>query len=78
MLDELGALAHDDMVEEDPRFTAMKSCYKATIPIVRPRKLVDKDDISDNLSYRCLKCSKYQESRHSNKYRAMSVQERQE
>lgn len=71
-------LAYDDIDDEDPRLTAIKFCYKATIPIARLRELVDEDDISDNLSYRCPKCSKCQECRHSNKYRAMSVQKRRE
>ena len=56
----------------------MKSCYKANIPISRMRELVDHDDVSDNLTYRCSKCSKCLDCQHSNKFRAMSIQERRE
>ena len=54
------------------------SCYKANIPIARLRELVDQDDVSDNLSYRCPKCSKCLDCQHSNKFRALSIQEQRE
>ena len=56
----------------------MQSCYKATIPISRLRELIDRDDVSDNTSYRCERCSKCLDCRHSNKFHAMSIQERRE
>ena len=31
VLDEAGALAYDDIDDEDPRLTAIKFCYKAII-----------------------------------------------
>ena len=68
-------LDYYDPVEEDRQLTIMQLCYKATIPIARLRELVVEDDVSDNLSYRCEKCSKCQDCKHSNKFRAMSVQE---
>ena len=68
----------EDPVEQDPQMTAIQSCYKAAIPIVRLRELVNQDNISDNLSYRYPKCSQCMECKHSNKVRAMSVQERRE
>ena len=46
--------------------------------IARLQELVNEDDVSDTLSYRYEKCSKCQECKHSNKFRAMSVQERRE
>ena len=75
VLEDLGALEYDDPIDYSPLMTIMKSCYMATIPISRLRKLVDEDDVSDNLSYRCPRCSKCQDCQHSNKYRAMNVQE---
>ena len=77
-LQEINVLEHDDPDDEDPLLTAMKSCYKANIPIASLRKLVDSDDVSDNLTYRCAKCSKCLDCQHSNKFRAMSIQERRE
>ena len=68
-------LEYHDPVERDPRFTVRESCYKANIPIARLRELVDEEDVSDNLSYRCEKCSRCQDCKHSNKFRAMSRQE---
>ena len=59
-------------------YSPLESCYKASIPIARLRELVDKDDVSDNLSYRCEKCSKCQDCKHFNKFRAMSMQEQRE
>ena len=71
-------LEYHNPVEKDHLFTVMQSCYKATIPIARLRELVDEDNVSDNLSYRCERCSKCQDCKHSNKFRAMSMQERRE
>ena len=78
VLEKLGSLEHDDPVDEDPRVTVVQSCYKANIPRAWLRVLVDQDDIFDNLSYRCPKCSNCKECQHNNKYRAVSVQERRE
>ena len=66
-------LEHHNPMERDLLFTVRELCYKATI--ARLRELVDEDDVTDNLSYRCEKCSKCQDCKHSNKFRAMSVQE---
>ena len=52
-LREIKVLEYDDPDDEDPILTVMKSCYKANIPIARLRELVDSDDVSDNLTYRC-------------------------
>ena len=78
VLDDLGVLDHDDLIEEDPKLTVIKSCYKASIPIACLQELVDEDDIFDKISYRCPKCSMCQKCRHSNMFQAMSVQERRE
>ena len=67
---------NEDLVEQDPQIIAIQSCYKTAIPIARLWELVNQDDISDNLSYRCPKCSQCMECKYSNKVRAMSVQER--
>ena len=60
-------LDYHDPVEENHQLTTMQSCYKASIPKARLRELIDEDDVSDNLSYRCEKCSKWQDCKHSNK-----------
>ena len=77
-LKEISVLEDDDPDDEDPMLTVMKSYYKANIPIARLRELIDTNDVSDNLTYRCPKCSKFLDCQHSNKYRAMSIQERRE
>ena len=38
VLEDLGALEYDDPIDDTPLVTAMKSCYKATIPISRLRE----------------------------------------
>ena len=68
-------LEYHDPMEKDQLFMIRESCYKTSIPIARLRELVDEEDVSDNLSYRCEKCSKCQDCKHSNKFRAMSMQE---
>ena len=75
---EITGLDCSDPDDDDPLVTVMKSCYKANIPIARLRELVDHDDVSDNLTYRCPKSSKCLDCQHSNKFRAMSIQERRE
>ena len=70
---EVTGVECNDPKDEDPLLTVMKSCYKANIPISPMRELVDHDDVSDNLTYRCPKCSKCLDCQHSNKFRAMSI-----
>ena len=77
-LQEITGFECNDPDDKDPLLTGMKSCYKGNIPIARLRELVDHDDVSDNLTYRCSKCSKCLDCQHSNKFRAMSIQERRE
>ena len=78
VLVDTSILGLKDPVEEDCQLPAIQSCNKASFPIARLQELVDQEDISDNLSYRCPQCSKCLECRHSNKLRAMSMQERRE
>ena len=61
-------------VERESIESRMCAVHKATIPISRMRQLIDQDDISDTVAYRCPECSACLDCKKSNKEIATGIE----
>ena len=63
-----------DETEIDHIETKLCAAHKATVPISRIRQLIDQDDITDTVSYRCPECSSCLDCKKTNKEIATGIE----